>query len=422
MSCLSFAGLLLFAKTSVLGGALVVVLIFGTLAVLCSFCLKRLKMVHAQASENHKNLSESELRYRNLFDATSEALFIHDPSGRICDVNERACQLFIFDRAEALSLSIGELSASHAAFCQAEALAKIHAAIHSGLQTFDWHARRRDGSLFWVEVSLRASKIADESVVIASLRDITLRREWEQRIAHNHRLEAVSTLVSGVAHELNNILTPMMMATSVLKDKLPAQEDRDLLGLLDSGARRGAAIVSQLITFCSGTTGARIQLHPGELIRDVAFHIRDKKHTDVIVEERIADNIWHIEAEPTQMHQMLSILAANACDAMPDGGTLTLAAANVPPQAIQPSSDRQVVFSVADTGSGIPPEIHNRIFDPFFSTKEVGKGVGLGLSTLYGIVKSNGGHVTFETHQPKGTVFRVYLPACEDNRQLELNV
>jgi len=283
---------------------------------------------------------------------------------------------------------------------------------------------RPDGGVRWVRD--RAYSVKDSlgrvTHVVGVAEDITERRELEERLLHRQRLEAVGTLAGGVAHDLNNILTPMLMAGSVLRDRLPTEEDRELMNLIVTGAKRGSSIISQLLTFCRGSAGERLPVHPRELVREMAHIMRETFPRNILIYEEAPPDVWIIDAEVTQLHQVLMNLCVNARDAMPNGGSLLLSVENADQTGIEVLLHPElkpgpyVMFKVSDTGHGIPKEIIDRIFDPFFTTKEVGKGTGLGLSTVHGIVKSHGGYVTVDSQPGLGATFRVYLPALGVNQ------
>ena len=249
--------------------------------------------------------------------------------------------------------------------------------------------------------------------------DIDERKKMEIKLLHSQRLESVGTLAGGVAHDLNNILTPMLMVSAVLRDKLSDPDDRDLMTQMEAGAKRGAGIVRQLLTFSRDLIPARTAVDVAQLIGEMMAVLRGTFPREIELTARLPGGLWPVTADPIQLHQVLLNLCINARDAMPAGGRLTLEAENLtvaadgPAQAVTASRQRVVAIMVTDTGEGILPENLARIFDPFFSTKGVGKGTGLGLSTVHGIVKSHGGTVAVESEPGRGSRFRVTLPASE---------
>jgi hypothetical protein len=254
---------------------------------------------------------------------------------------------------------------------------------------------------------------------IWSFRDITGQRQVEQQLLRSQRMESIGTLASGVAHDLNNILAPILMSATILGDQL-APENREMARIIEQSAQRGADIVKQVLTFARGIEGERIPLQPRHLIKEIEQIARETFPRSIAIREKSSKNLWVVTGDSTQLHQVILNLCINARDAMPDGGTLELSAENftideayaaVVPEA-RPGP--HVAISVADSGTGIPSKVIDKIFDPFFTTKGVGKGTGLGLSTVIGIVKGHGGFVKVHSEMGKGSTFTVYLPANPD--------
>jgi PAS domain S-box-containing protein len=255
--------------------------------------------------------------------------------------------------------------------------------------------------------------------ILVTNTDITDQKRLEDQFLRAQRMESVGTLAGGVAHDLNNILTPILMATEVFRPVVQGTDHEPVLDMLTDSVHRGAGIVRQLLMFGRGVTGQSADLQPRSLIKEMAKVIKETFPKNIAFEQRLTTDLWLIHADPTQIHQVLMNLCVNARDAMPDGGDLTITAENVTldeffveanPEA---KLGRYVLLQVSDTGTGIPLAILDRIFDPFFTTKEQGKGTGLGLSTVLGIVKGHGGFVQVCTSPTEGTTFKVYLPASE---------
>ncbi|MDB6006692.1 MAG: hypothetical protein JWR15_3679 [Prosthecobacter sp.] len=248
--------------------------------------------------------------------------------------------------------------------------------------------------------------------------DITERKKLEAQFLRAQRMESVGTLASGVAHDLNNILTPIMMSMAVLRMKISDEKRASLFDTIEASALRGAQIVKQVLTFGRGLDGEKHPLQLEMLIQEVEQMIRSTFPKDITVENAIEPQLWLVLGDATQLHQVLLNLCVNARDAMPTGGRLRLSATNLDIDVSYASMlpeiapGPHVLLEVNDTGSGIPPEILERIFDPFFTTKGVGKGTGLGLSTVHGIVKGHGGLLKVVSAPGKGTTFQIYLPAA----------
>ncbi|NDB78125.1 MAG: response regulator, partial [Verrucomicrobia bacterium] len=240
----------------------------------------------------------------------------------------------------------------------------------------------------------------------------------EDQLRHR-RIEAVSTLAGGMAHELNNVLGPVLMAAQLLRKQVSGKS-RTLVDSVEASAQRGADIVKQVLTFARGFHGERAPVSPEMLVREVVQSLQDTFPRNVRVSSEVADDLLLISADASQLHRVLLNLAVNARDAMPSGGTLKFSVGNVTVDEKFISSRRAtnarpgnyVLFRVADSGVGIPRDILPRIFEPFFTTKEPGQSVGLGLATALGVVQSHGGFILVETEEDKGTEFQIYLPAA----------
>lgn len=248
--------------------------------------------------------------------------------------------------------------------------------------------------------------------------DVTERKELEGHFLRTQRMEVIGTLASGIAHDLNNILAPILMGAGMVKSRITSPEDANLLSIMEQAAQRGADVIRQLLTFSRGMEGQRVSVQPRHLLKEIVDIIRETFPREITIVDASGSQLMPVLANATQMHQVLLNLCVNARDAMPSGGRLTLTAQNVEFGREQTSVDPAakpgpyVMFEVADTGHGIPPEIVPRVFDPFFTTKELGKGTGLGLSSVLGIARNHGGFVTVESELGKGSVFKVYLPAA----------
>lgn len=252
--------------------------------------------------------------------------------------------------------------------------------------------------------------------------DITESKKLEQQFLRAQRMESIGTLASGLAHDLNNILTPIMMSVAVLRMRMSDEKRANLFDTIEMSAARGAQIVKQVLTFGRGLEGEKRPLQVEMLVREMEQMIRSTFPKDIAVETVVEPHLWLVLGDATQLHQVLLNLCVNARDAMPHGGRLRLSASNLDIDASYASMLPEttpgpyVLLEVSDTGSGIPPEILERIFDPFFTTKGVGKGTGLGLSTVHGIVKSHDGLLKVASEPGEGTTFQVYLPAAPDQK------
>jgi PAS domain S-box-containing protein len=249
--------------------------------------------------------------------------------------------------------------------------------------------------------------------------DVTQKKQQEAQILRAQRMESIGTLAGGIAHDLNNVLTPVLMAAELLKGKSTDPESRSMLEVIQASAQRGAELVKQVLYFARGTPGRREDFTLGPLLNEIGKLLKQTFPKSIEVRVAIPKNVWLVSGDPVQLHQVLMNLCVNARDAMPEGGKLTITADNamldMNDARIHPDAKPgpYVRLQVVDTGTGIPADILDKIFDPFFTTKELGKGTGLGLSTALGIVKSHGGFINAYSEAGKGTSFSVYLPARE---------
>ncbi|EDY19307.1 multi-sensor hybrid histidine kinase [Chthoniobacter flavus Ellin428] len=249
--------------------------------------------------------------------------------------------------------------------------------------------------------------------------DITEKRQVEAKYLRAQRLDSIGTLAGGIAHDLNNILQPVTMTMDVLRARLPDPSIRSMLDLVINNAERAASLIKQVLSFARGVEGKRVPIPPETLVDDIANIVREVFPKNIQFQLRLAEGARPLLGDSTQLHQVLLNLCVNARDAMPGGGTLTLSVENADIDeyhaATQPDAvaGRYVVLTVADTGCGIPATLRERIYDPFFTTKEQGKGTGLGLATTLSIVRSHGGFISLTSQEGAGTTFRVYVPVSD---------
>ena len=279
---------------------------------------------------------------------------------------------------------------------------------------------RASGEEFPIEASISQIEVEGKKLYTVILRDITEKRRAEAQLLRAQRLESIGTLAGGLAHDLNNVLAPIMMSVRLLQRRLAGDpEGLECVAMLEQLAERGANIVRQVLSFARGVEGERVPIQLREVVREVSDILRQTLPRSIRLECEIPDALWPISADATQLHQVLINLAVNARDAMPEGGTLTFTAQNVSLDAqfaqLHPEArlGRYVSLSVRDSGVGIPADLLDRIFDPFFTTKPQGEGTGLGLSTARGIIRAHGGFLAVYSQPGRGTQFTLHLPALD---------
>jgi len=279
---------------------------------------------------------------------------------------------------------------------------------------------RKDGSYAVVQDSGYILRDATGKGIrmVGGMRDLTEKKRMEAQHLRAQRMESIGTLAGGIAHDLNNVLAPIMMSIELLKlDSTNAPDRSTILDTIHISCSRGAELVRQVLSFARGLDGQRISIRLRHLVSELQGIIGHTFPSSIKIVTQMPYDLWPILGDPTQLHQVLLNLAVNARDAMPQGGTLTITLSNITVAAHatngrpEPSSGRYVLLQVSDTGLGIPPEIREHIFEPFFTTKEVGKGTGFGLATVHTIIKSHGGFVNVESEIGRGSTFNIFLPA-----------
>jgi PAS domain S-box-containing protein len=260
---------------------------------------------------------------------------------------------------------------------------------------------------------------------LAIERDITEKKKFDAQFLRAQRMESIGTLAGGIAHDLNNVLAPIMMSLDLIGEKLPDPESVALLQTLQSSAKRGAELVRQLLGFARGVEGDHIRIDPKHIMKEIQKVIHDTFPKNITFQLESAPDLLTVTGDPTQLHQVCMNLCVNARDAMPSGGKIEVLIENIIIDETFASMNygahagSSIVISVKDSGVGIPKENMEKIFDPFFTTKKMGKGTGLGLSTTIAIVKNHKGFIIVNSEFGKGSEFRIYIPTSKESQQRE---
>jgi PAS domain S-box-containing protein len=365
-----------------------------------------------------QTLLESEERFQLLSKATNDAIWDWNFATNSLTWNEGFVTLFGYSREEVeptVECWYGRLHPEDSE----GVLASIHEVINGAKSSWssEYRFRRKDGSYANVLDRGYVIRAADGHAVrmIGGMTDITARKRLEAQVLRAQRMEGIGRLAGGIAHDLNNVLAPILLSIDLLRNEPDAAARGNILDTIAASAGRGADMVRQVLTFARGVDGQRVAVQMGPTLKDIEKLATETFPRNVRVRANVISNAAVVLGDPTQLHQVFLNLAVNARDAMPDGGALTLSAEittltarQAAEQGLQPG--RYVAITVEDTGTGIPPEIVESIFDPFFTTKEPGKGTGLGLPTTLAIVQSHGGTIRVSSKPGVGTRFRVLLP------------
>jgi PAS domain S-box-containing protein len=362
-----------------------------------------------------ESLRQSEERYRLLFEHNPLPMWLSDAETlRFLAVNESAVQDYGYTREEFLGMTIKDIRPPEDIPALLKAIAEVGAESRGPIAS---RHRRKDGTIIQVEIISRPLVFEGRQARLVLAADITEKKLLEEKFLHAQRLESIGLLSAGIAHDLNNALAPIVLTAPLLRASLSAPRDLKILDMLEKSAERGAGLVKQILGFAHSTTGEFRPTQVKHLARDLISVIEQTFPKSIQLEQQISTDLWPVQGNATQIHQVLLNLCVNARDAMPSGGTLRLAAANLRLDAAGAGAipgalpGTWVVLEVADTGAGIPPEMLEHIWEPFFTTKDAGKGTGLGLATVRGIVVSHHGFVELHTEVGRGSTFRVFLPA-----------
>jgi PAS domain S-box-containing protein len=350
-----------------------------------------------------------------LLEKARDAIIVRGLEGEILFWNRGAERMYGWTRQEVLGRNVREfLYADPKKFAEVNELTISQSQWQGELQ----HVTRDKSE---ISVEARWTLIRDgegrPKSVLAINTDITEKKKLEAQFMRAQRMESVGTLAGGIAHDLNNILAPIILSIDFLKTITDHPQGKKILETIEVSAKRGADIVRQVLSFARGLEGQRIEVQPRHLLKDLKTIIKDTFPKDIRLHFSAPSDTWTILGDPTHIHQILLNLCVNARDAMPSGGSLTVGVENCvldeqyAAMNIDAKAGRYIIISVADSGTGIPRDHLEKIFEPFFTTKEVNRGTGLGLSAVMAIAKSHGGFVNVYSELNKGTTFRVYLPA-----------
>ena len=353
-----------------------------------------------------------------LLDQAQDAILVRDLDQNIRYWNKGAEKIYGWTAEEVIGKNAEELLFK-------DRSGQFEAACQAILQNGEWkgemHQARRDGREIIVEsrwTLVRDEQGQPKSILVINT-DTTENKRMESQFLRAQRMESIGTLAGGIAHDLNNVLSPILMAIDMLQLKTTDESSRKWLDVLRTNAERGGNMVRQVLSFARGVEGERVALQPKHLIKEIVKILRETLPKSIEINFRIPDDLWIISADATQMHQVLMNLCVNARDAMPEGGSIWIKAQNAfvdenyARMHLEAKAGRYVVVTVSDTGPGMTPEVQSRIFEPFFTTKEMTKGTGLGLSTALTIVKSHGGFINVYSELHKGSQFTLYLPALD---------
>lgn len=371
----------------------------------------------------HKQAEDTIREQAALLNITTDAILVRGLDNKIQYWNKGAEQVYGWTMEEVMNQD------AHRLLYRLNLLEQLKTAQRSLMECGTWqgelHQVNKQGKEIIVASrwTLMHDAQGQPKSILTVNTDITEKKQLESQFLRTQRLESLGTLAGGIAHDLNNILTPVLTTAQLLKFRFPNADEQSqhLFEIIETNTKRGAALVKQVLQFARGVEGKRAIVQVKHLIHEVKQIAEKTFPKSIEVLTYVEQGLWLVSGDATHLHQVLMNLVVNARDAMPNGGTLTISAENllVDEQYARMNLDASVgsyiSLTVKDTGTGMSAEIADRIFEPFFTTKEIGKGTGLGLSTVRGIVKSHGGFIDVFSKVGEGTEFKVFLPAVEAN-------
>ena len=379
--------------------------------------LARRAATAVETSRLLESLANSEERYRLLFEANPLPMWVYDSDTlRFLAVNEAAVRHYGYTRQEFLAMTITDIRPR-------EDVDKLLADLQSrggpgSPVPGTWRHRKKDGTLIDVEITAGRVTFEGRAAALVLSHDVTDRLRLEERLGQAEKMEAIGRLAGGVAHDFNNLLTVISGYTEILLATASDGSGQEQLGEIAHAAEQAAGLTRQLLAF-----SRRQVLHPrvldlNDIVAGMEPMVRRIIGDDVSVGVRLTSGLAPVEADQAQIERVLLNLAANARDAMPDGGRLTIETQNVELDEDYVTSRGEgtpganVLLAVSDTGTGMSEDVQRHLFEPFFTTKSPGAGTGLGLATVFGVVKQSGGSIYVYSEEGRGTTFKIYLPAA----------
>jgi len=365
-----------------------------------------------------RKLAEERIRQQaSLLDQAQDAILVCDLNYKILFCNRAVERIYGWPAAEALGRDLDEA-------LPAIGVRQTEKAREAFEHVDEWQAElrhdKRNGERITVMsrwALVRNDRGRPDYVLITNT-DVTEQRRSEEHLLRAQRMESIGTLAGGIAHDLNNILSPILMSVEMMQLNNSDPEANRWTAMIRDNAERGAELVKQVLTFARGMDGERVSVQVKHIVKDLVNVLNETLPKSISFKFNISPDLWVISADPTQIHQVLMNLCINARDAMPAGGTLKISVENVEVDEnyarMNPDAREgaYVLLVIEDSGSGMSSDMMKRIFDPFYTTKEVGKGTGLGLSTTLTIVRSHGGFLNVYSEPGKGAKFSIYLPVA----------
>ncbi|HLI83505.1 MAG TPA: response regulator [Bryobacteraceae bacterium] len=374
----------------------------------------------AERRRAERQIEDSERRYRLLFEHNPQPMWVFD-AGTLAflAVNNAAVYTYGYTREEFLAMTLRDIRpAEDVPALLEDVRSEKSAALH---RDGPWRHRKKDGTVITVEVMTHPLDFGGRHARLVLVTDITERHKLEEQLRQAQRLESIGRLAGGVAHDFNNLLTVINGYSEMMLHELRAGDQmKEPMAQVLAAGERAAALTQQLLAFSRKQLIQPTVLKVNDIVLDIERMLRRLIGEDIRLLTKLSPDLGNVTADGGQLQQVIMNLAINARDAMPEGGTLLLETANVSLDeehaAVEPGAQagEYVMLAVSDTGVGMSPEVKARLFEPFFTTKPKGIGTGLGLATVYGIVKQSGGWIQVSTQPGSGSTFKIYLPRTQE--------
>ncbi|WP_049756616.1 PAS domain S-box protein [Chloroherpeton thalassium] len=381
------------------------------------------KLAEAALIESQKSLTA-------IFESIDAAVISIDYNMQIVMFNKAGETIFGYTSAEIIGQSFDILLPEDSQHVHISEIIEFSQSSQTILKISDekgLFGLRKHASSFPAEASISKLMVGGKPLMVILLNDITERKKMQEQILRAQRMESIGLLASGIAHDMNNILTPIMMSMELLKEIVDDEEGFERIQTINKSTRRAKNLIQQLLAFARGKSEQQIPVNLRRLILELTNFMKETFPRSIQLSVNIPKNLPFILGDPTQIHQVLMNLCVNAHDAMPDGGQLSISSEKISLSEaetklhIDAKAGNYIKVIVKDTGTGIPNEHLHKIFEPFFTTKQQGKGSGLGLAMTYTIVHNHGGFITVDSEERKGTAFEIYFPLLKEEKHTELD-
>ena len=384
------------------------------------------KNYYPELRKHMRELEESRIRYETIFNATADGMIIHEADTfDIFEVNFRATQMFGYTADELKISGYRIISSGEEPYTPENAIKCMEKALASELHNIEWLFTKKDGGALWGDVSLKYAVIDGKNCVIASVRDISSRKLLEEKLMHSQKMEAIGQLAGGVAHDFNNMLSGIIGAAELINSRSEVSEEvRNLVDIILKAANTAGNLTTQLLSFSRKGNFEESEIHIHQAITNATEILQRSLDRSIEVVLELDADIDTVMGNMALIENIIINMSLNARDAMPSGGKLTIHTSNRTHTTLDLAkiadigADNLICIMIVDSGEGMDRRVRQHIFEPFYTTKETGKGTGLGLAAVYGAVQRHKGTIEVESVPGHGTTFKIYLPIVISDKEV----